>query len=91
MRILSRVGTLALLAILGTLFVSFFPASCGSFTVTHGPATAFRALDAAHKLFAAISGALLTAALLRCISFLKLHACTYVQVSDNSVLFSLRC
>ena len=63
MRMLSRVGALALLAVLGILLVFFFPATSGPFSVTNGPATAFRALDAARGLFAAMSAALLVAPL----------------------------
>jgi len=61
MRRLSRVAALAVLAMLGTLLVFFLPAHGGAFTVTHGPATAFRALTAARRLFAAISAVLLFA------------------------------
>ncbi len=67
MRMLSRVGALALLAMFGILLVFFCPAASGPFSVTNGPATAFRALDAARGVFAAMSAALLVAAL-RCVS-----------------------
>jgi predicted small integral membrane protein len=39
-------GTMALLVMLGALLVFLFPAACGSFTATNGPATAFRAAAA---------------------------------------------
>ena len=47
---ISRIGTIALLALLGTLLVFFFPAACGPFTATYGPATAFRAAAAVQAL-----------------------------------------
>lgn len=47
---MSRIGTIALLAILGTILVFLFPAACGPFTATNGPATAFRAAAALQML-----------------------------------------
>jgi hypothetical protein len=90
MRIQSRVGALTLLAMLGILLVFFCPASSGPFSVTNGPATAFRALAAAHALFAAISAALLMAAL-RCVLRVESLASAVVQVSYDPELFTLRC
>ena len=90
MRMLSRVGALTLLAMLGVLLVFFCPASSGPFSVTNGPATAFRALAAAHALFAAISAALLMAAL-RCVLRVESLASAVVQVSYDPELFTLRC
>jgi len=87
---LSRVGALTLLAMLGVLLVFFCPASSGPFSVTNGPATAFRALEAARGLFAAISAALLVAAL-RCVLYLEFMAQTTAPVSHDPELFSLRC
>jgi hypothetical protein len=90
MRRLSRVGALTLLAILGILLVFFCPASSGPFTVTNGPATAFRAMDAARGLFAAMNAALLVASLL-CVCHLEYMTRTAVPVSYNPELFALRC
>ena len=90
MRMFSRVSALSLLAMLGILLVFFCPANSGPFSVTNGPATAFRALAAAHALFAAMSAALLMAAL-RCVLRVELLASAVVQVSDDSELFSRRC
>jgi hypothetical protein len=90
MRTLSRTGALALMAMLGILLVFFFPASCGPFSVTNGPATAFRALDAARGVFAAMSAALLVAAL-QCVCRLEFLAQTAVPVNCDLELFALRC
>ncbi len=90
MRMFSRVSALTLLAMLGILLVFFCPASSGPFSVTNGPATAFRALAAAQALFAAMSASLLMAAL-QC--FLRLESLTHaiVDVSYDPELFALRC
>ena len=60
---LSRVGTIALLVVLGILFVVFFPATRGPFTVTHGPATAHRALATIQKRLMLLCGLLLVSLL----------------------------
>ena len=73
MRMVSRTGALALMAVLGILLVFFFPAPSGPFSVTNGPATAFRALEAARGLFATMSAALLVATALRCILLYGIH------------------
>jgi len=87
---LSRVGALTLLAMLGVLLVFFCPASSGPFSVTNGPATAFRALAAAHALFAAMSAALLVASI-RCVLRLESLARATVEASYDPELFTLRC
>jgi len=91
MRMLSRVGAMSLLAMLGILLVFFCPAPCGPFSVTNGSATAFRALAAAQGLFAAISSALLMTAALQCVLFMEFMTRTAVQVSYDPELFALRC
>jgi hypothetical protein len=91
MRMVSRTGALALMAVLGILLVFFFPAASGPFSVTHGPATAFRALKAARGLFAAMSAALLIAAALRCVLHLESMARLAVHASYAPELFALRC
>jgi hypothetical protein len=91
MRMLSRTGALALMAVLGVLLVFFFPAPSGPFSVTNGPATAFRALEAARGLFAAMSAALLVATALRCILHMQSMAQAAVRVSYDPELFALRC
>jgi hypothetical protein len=89
---LSRKGAIACLALLGILFVSFFPANFGPFTVTNGPATAFRALEAASGLFDAISTAVIVAIVPRCILFLPHVTQTAVeQLNCDPALVSLRC
>ena len=40
---------------LGILLIFFFPASFGSFTSTHGPATALRALNAIRSIFSMLA------------------------------------
>jgi hypothetical protein len=87
----SRTGALALMAMLGILLVFFFPATCGPFSVTNGPATAFRALAAAQGLFAAMSAALLVAAALRCVLYMESMTRTVVRVNYDPELFALRC
>jgi hypothetical protein len=86
----SRIGALALLVVLGILLVFFFPATSGPFSVTNGPATAFRALHAARNVFAAMSAALLIAAL-QCVCRLEFLARTAVPVNYDPELFTLRC
>ena len=90
MRVVSRVGAVALLAIFGILLVFFFPASCGPFSVTNGPATAFRALEVARGLFASMSAALLVVAL-QCIFRLEFAVQIAVPVNYDPELFALRC
>jgi len=88
---LTRVGALSMLAMLGILLVFFCPASCGPFSVTNGPATAFRAMAAAQGLFAAISDALLIAAALQCVLLMEFMTRTTVQVNYDPEFFALRC
>jgi hypothetical protein len=89
---LSRKGAIACLALLGILLVSFFPANIGPFTVTNGPATAFRALEAAIGLFDAIGTAVIVAIVPRCILFLPSATHTPVgQLTCDPALVSLRC
>jgi hypothetical protein len=90
MRMFSRVSALTLLAMLGILLVFFCPASSGPFSVTNGPATAFRALAAAHALFAAISGVLLMATL-QCVLRVESFTRAVAHVSYDPELFALRC
>jgi len=87
----SRIGMVALLAILGTLFIFLFPAACGPFTATHGPATAFRALAALQMLLALLCCSSLVA-------LLKLPTATVFvdPIASNGgrhrlALFNLRC
>jgi hypothetical protein len=60
MKIMSRIGTVALLAILGTILVFLFPAACGPFT-----ATAFRAAAAIQALLMLLCSSVLLALLQR--------------------------
>jgi hypothetical protein len=88
---ISRIGTIALLALLGTLLVFFFPAACGPFTATYGPATAFRAAAAFQALLMLLCSSLLVA-LLQLSSF----SATVEPVSPcpgghDFASFSLRC
>lgn len=90
MRIFSRTTVLALMAMLGIFLVFFFPATCGPFSVTNGPATAFRALQAARGLFAAMSAALLVA-ILQCILYLQFIMQGARPVNCDPALVALRC
>ena len=88
---MSRIGTIALLAMLGTLFVLFFPAACGPFTATNGPATAFRAAAAVQALLMLLCSSLL-------IALLQLPACSMTAApvvpgcgGRDLAPFSLRC
>jgi hypothetical protein len=88
---MSRIGTIAMLAMLGTLFVLFFPAACGPFTVTNGPATAFRAAAAVQALLILLCSSLL-------IALLQLPACSVTVTpvfpgcdGHDLAPFSLRC
>jgi len=90
MRMLSRVGALTLLAMFGVLLVFFCPAASGPFSVTHGPATAFRALDAARGVFASINAALLVIAL-QCICHLEFLTQEALPLSSDPEIFALRC
>jgi hypothetical protein len=90
MRVLSRAGALTLLAVLGILLVFFCPAASGPYSVTNGPATAFRALAVAHALFAAISAALLVVAM-RCVLHLESQTRIIISVNYDPELFTFRC
>ncbi|MDR3762571.1 MAG: hypothetical protein P4M01_00595 [Acidobacteriota bacterium] len=54
---LSRAGSLALMAVLGILCVFLHPVAIGPLVASHGQTTAFRALVAASKIFAAMQAA----------------------------------
>ena len=88
---ISRIGTIALLALLGTLLVFFFPAACGPFTATNGPATAFRAAAAFQALLILLCNSLLIALLQR--RALCIAADPVLPSCDRccSTPFSLRC
>jgi hypothetical protein len=60
---MSRIGTITLVAIFGTVFVLLFPAVYGPFTATNGPTTAFRAAAAIQKLLILLSQSLIVALL----------------------------
>lgn len=90
MRMLSRAYAMTLLAMLGILLVFFCPGASGPFSVTNGPATAFRALAAAREVFAAMSAALLVAAL-RCVFHLESLTRSAIPANDDPELFALRC
>jgi hypothetical protein len=88
---ISRIGTIALLALLGTLLVFFFPAAIGPFTATNGPATALRAAASAQALLMLLCSSLLIATLQ-----LSSFSATVEPVSPcpgghDFASFSLRC
>jgi hypothetical protein len=87
---LSRNGRIALLAVIGVLLVFFFPVTCGPFSATNGPATAFRALAAVCCLFAAIGAALLVASTLRC-ELVRQSKRIADHMNYDPAFFALRC
>jgi hypothetical protein len=87
---LSLNGRIALLAVMGVLLVFFFPATCGPFSATHGPATAFRALAAICCLFTAMGAALLVASMLR-FELVRESKRTDDHIDYDPALFALRC
>jgi len=89
MRILPR--ALTVLAMLGILLVFFFPAPCGPYSVTHGPATAFRAHASAQGLLAAMSTAFLMVAVLQCIFYLECLTAALFQMNYGPQISTLRC
>jgi hypothetical protein len=90
MRLLARTSAFALIALLGVFLVFFFPSAHGPFSVTHGPATAFRALAAASALFATMRAALLLG-LRRCVASLQAMRMNAAQMQRASEPFALRC
>jgi hypothetical protein len=88
---LSRTGAITFLALLGIFLVFFFPAGSGPYSVTNGPATAFRALAAARGLFASISTAILVAMVLRCVLFLQSTVEAADQLNCGAAPLALRC
>lgn len=88
---MSRLGTVALLAMLGTVFVFLFPALCGPFTATHGPATALQADDAAQTLLMLLCSSLLIA-LLQLPAFpVTVETLPPSRCGHDIAPFSLRC
>ena len=87
----SRIGTVALLAIVGTLFVFLFPAACGPFTATNGPATAFRAAAALQMLLALLCSSSLVALLQLPTATVVVDPIAPNRGSHDLALFSLRC
>jgi len=87
---LSKNSRIALLAVVGVLLVFFFPATCGPFSATNGPATAFRALAAVCCFFAAIGATLLVASMLR-FELVRRSNRTDDRIDYNPALFALRC
>lgn len=90
MKIFSGTSALALFAILGIVLIFFFPSASGPFSVTNGPATAFRSLAAAHAVFAAISAAMLLA-VLRCVFRLQSVTQSAGQTKNDPAFVALRC
>jgi len=87
----SSLKTVTLLAALGILLLFFFPASFGSFTSTHGPTTALRAMNAIRSLFAALASKAICA-LLASSSLLFVAQFTLLNSQRNtSQVVCLRC
>ncbi len=81
----------ALLLMLTTLALFLFPAASGSFTATHGPTTAFRAVSCCRRLLATIAAwaALVPGLVLQC--RVNVVAFESSAVPANSPNLSLRC
>lgn len=90
MKVLSRGGALTVLAVLGILLVFFCPARTGPYSVTNGPATVFRALEAADAVFVAMSTALLVA-FMQCYFRLESLTRNITAVNYDPEIFTLRC
>jgi hypothetical protein len=87
---LVRYSAFAIVAVVGVLLVFLFPAHAGALSVTHGPATAFRARAAARALFAAIATASLMA-LLRGIRLTHPAHQGALALAPEAAPFLLRC
>jgi hypothetical protein len=88
---MSRLGTIALLAMLGTVLVFLFPAAFGPFTATHGPATALRAVAAAKALLKLLCSSLLVALLQLPTFSVAVNPVTPSYCGHDLAPFSLRC
>lgn len=87
----SRIGTVALLALLGTLFVLLCPAACGPFTATNGPATAFRAAAAFQALLTLVCGLFIIAVVQLSALSVALDLVSASCAGRDFAPFSLRC
>ncbi len=88
---MSRISTIAMLAIFGTILVFLFPAACGPFTATNGPATALRAAAAIQMLLMALYSSLFIA-LLRLPAFaVTVEPVSPCRAGHDLAPFSLRC
>ena len=88
---MSRIGTIALLAILGTILVFLFPAACGPFTATNGPATALRAAAAVQSLLMLLCSSVLIALLQRPTFSVTVNPVSRCQDEHDLAPFCLRC
>jgi hypothetical protein len=88
---MSRIGTIALLAILGTVLVFLFPAAYGPFTATNGPATAFRAASAIQALLMLLFSSVLIALVQRPTFSVTLDPVSYDCGGHHLAPFNLRC
>lgn len=82
---------MALLAIVGALFVLLFPAACGPFTATNGPATAFRAAAAIQQILLLLCSSLLIAIVKTSVCSTTLSQLHSPLRGEARVLLSLRC
>jgi len=87
----SRIGTIALLAMLGTLFVLLFPAAHGPFTATQGPATAFRAAAAVRALLVMLGISLLITLLRLSYFSVTVDSALSLCAGSDSAPLTLRC
>jgi hypothetical protein len=91
MKMMSRLGTVALLAILGTVLVFLFPAAIGPFTATNGPATALRAAASVQALLMLLCSSLLVALLQRSSFSATVEPVSPCPGGHDFASFSLRC
>ena len=82
---------LAVVLVIGTLAVFFFPLSTGPFTVTNGPATAMRAAMAAMILLLSIAISFSIATRSPLHSTVPGHSLCSAEPSASPPLFTLRC
>jgi len=88
---MSRIGTIALLAMLGIVLVFLFPAAFGPFTATNGPATALRATAAVQSLLMLLCSSLLIALLQLPAFSATLEPVSPCHDGHDLAPFSLRC
>lgn len=88
---MSRISTIALLAIFGTIFVFLFPVASGPFTATNGPATALRAAAAVQLILILLCSSLFIALIQLPAISVTASPVFLCQGGRDLAPFSLRC